>query len=167
MVTVGPNANNAQIKNRTYTSIPVEGALTFGVVMIEASAQLRFMKQMELNNDLIQMRARSVVTADTVVLSCGEAHLEGGSLITTSRRGPAIESGNEPGKELNGFGSGGGHGGQGGPSSTVTGGSGYGSYIYPVHPGSGGGGKSAGRGGSTILVSSAINRKYILQLNMK
>jgi hypothetical protein len=152
VVVVGPKASNAQIKNRTYTSNPVDGALAFGIVMIEANAQLRFAKQMELNTDLIQMRAQSIASADTVVLSCAEAHLEGGSTITTSGRGPVFQSGNEPGKEMSGAGSGAGHGGRGGPSTTTTGGSGYGSYINPVHPGSGGGGTSGGRGGSTIKV---------------
>lgn len=140
------------MKNRTYTSIPVDGALTFGVIMMEASSKLRYSNHLKLDVNLIHMRAQTLMSANTVSLSCSEALLEGGSVISTSSRGPAFQSGLGAGRLIGAAGSGGGHGGQGGPSSTVDGGVAYGSYFNPVHPGSGGGGPNGGRGGSTIQV---------------
>lgn len=121
--------------------------------MMEAGSKILYSEHLKLNVDLIHMRAQSLVSADTVSLSCSEALLEGGSVISTTGRGPASTSGPGAGKVLSNAGSGGGHGGEGGPSTTIAGGSGYGSYLYPLHPGSGGGGTSGGRGGSTIQVT--------------
>lgn len=160
---VGPNASNAQIKNGTYTSEPVNGELTFGVIMMESSSKLRYTDHLKLDADLIHMRSQTLMSADTVLVSCSEALLEGGSIISTSARGPSSQSGLGAGKLTGNAGSGGGHGGQGGPSSTGDGGVAYGSYFNPVHPGSGGGGDSGGRGGSTIKVTHVTySNKFLL-----
>lgn len=149
---VGSNASNAQLKNGTYTSQPVDGELMFGVIMMESSSKLRYTDHLKLDVDLIHMRSQTLISADTVLLSCSEALLEGGAMISTSARGPSSQSGLGAGKLNGNAGSGGGHGGEGGPSNTGEGGVAYGSYFNPVHPGSGGGGENGGRGGSTIQV---------------
>lgn len=119
---------------------------------MEATSQLRFVKHMKFDVSTLYMRQKAVISADTVHMALNEAHLEGSSLITTSKKGPKAGQGLAPGFFHGSAGSGAGHGGQGAPGSTVAGGSGYGSYVYPLHPGSGGGGSNGGAGGSTIKV---------------
>lgn len=119
---------------------------------MEATSQLRFAKHMKFDVSTLYMRQKAVISADTVHMALNEAHLEGSSLITASKKGPKAGQGLAPGFFHGSAGSGAGHGGQGAPGSTVAGGSGYGSYVYPLHPGSGGGGSNGGAGGSTIKV---------------
>ena len=119
---------------------------------MEATSQLQFAKHMKFDVSTLYMRQKAVISADTVHMTLNEAHLEGSSLITTSKKGPKAEQGLAPGFFHGSAGSGAGHGGQGAPGSTVAGGSGYGSYVYPLHPGSGGGGSNGGAGGCTIKV---------------
>lgn len=149
----GENASSALIKGKSYVEKPLDGKLSFGVFGMEAASQLQYTKHMELDIDTIYMRQRAVISADTIVMTMRDAHLEGSSNITTSGRGPEAGKGLGVGSYVNSIGSGAGHGGQGGPATTTSGGIGYGSYVYPVHPGSGGGGPSGGNGGSTIKVS--------------
>lgn len=148
----GENISSALLRNKKYIETPIEGQLTFGVFIMEASSQLQFAKHMKLDVSTLYMRQKAVISADAIHMALNEAHLEGSSRITTSEKGPKAEQGPGPGSSFNSVGSGGGHGGQGGPGSTVSGGSGYGSYVYPVHPGSGGGGSNGGAGGSTTKV---------------
>ena len=153
---VGDNASNALIQNRTYVATPVDGQLTLGVVNLEASSKVLFSKHVELGTDLLTMRQRSVLSAATMLITVKDAHLEGGSSVISSGRGPKEGSGPGEGSSINSAGSGAGHGGQGGPSTTVSGGAGYGSFVYPIHPGSAGGqgagGIGGGGAGSTIKV---------------
>lgn len=148
----GENISSALLRNKVYIETPIEGQLTFGVFIMEASSELRFAKRMKFDVSTLYMRQKAVISADTIHMALNEAHLEGSSRITTSGKGPKAEEGPGNGSSFSNVGSGGGHGGQGGPGSTVAGGPGYGSYVYPVHPGSGGGGNNGGAGGSTTKV---------------
>lgn len=152
VIQVGKTASTALMKRGNYTERPVEGELTFGVLVLEASAKLIFEKKVELEADTLHMRKGTIVTGSSVDIMSAEVLIEGGANITASRRGPPAESGIMPGVSQNGVGSGAGHGGQGGPSISTNGSEGYGSYSSPIHPGSGGGGASGGKGGSTIKV---------------
>lgn len=150
MFLAGENVSSALLKNKEYIETPIEGELTFGVFIMEASSELRFAKHMKLDTSTLYMRQKAIISADTIHMYLNEGHLEGSSHISSSRKGPRAQQGLGPGS--NSVGSGAGHGGQGAPSTTVLGGSGYGSYVYPVHPGSGGGGRNGGAGGSTTEV---------------
>ena len=148
----GENVSSALLKNKEYIETPIEGELTFGVFIMEASSELRFAKHMKLDTSTLYMRQKAIISADTIRMYLNEGHLEGSSHISSSRKGPRAQQGLGPGSNISSVGSGAGHGGQGAPSTTVLGGSGYGSYVYPVHPGSGGGGRNGGAGGSTTEV---------------
>jgi len=156
----GENISSALLKNKEYIETPIDGKLTFGVFIMEATSQLRFAKHMKLDVSTLYMRQKATISADTIDMALNEAHLEGSSRITSSEKGPKAQQGPEPGSYVGSAGSGAGHGGQGGPGgprSTVAGGSGYGSYVYPVHPGSGGGGSNGGAGGSTTKVKQRVS----------
>lgn len=148
----GENISSALLKNKEYIETPIDGELTFGVFIMEASSQLRFAKHMKLDISTLYMRQKAIISADTIHMALNEAHLEGSSRITTSQKGPKAQQGPGPGSYVGSAGSGAGHGGQGAPGRTVAGGAGYGSYVYPVHSGSGGGGSNGGAGGSTTEV---------------
>ena len=142
------------LKNKRYIETPIEGELTFGVFIMEASSELGFAKHMKFDVSTLYMRHASKITADTIHMNLNEGHLEGSSRITSSIKGPKPQQGLGPGASNGSAGSGAGHGGQGAPGSTGEGGFGYGSYVYPVHPGSGGGGTNGGVGGSTTEVKN-------------
>ncbi|KAK3724602.1 hypothetical protein QZH41_005193 [Actinostola sp. cb2023] len=158
IIPVGKNASTALTKQGNYTEKPVEGELSFGVLVLEAGSQLLFEKKVVLETDTLHMRKRTVISGSSVVMTCAEVLLEGGANITTSSQGPSSGNGIAHGVEIKGVGTGAGHGGQGGSTSYANGSEGYGSYIYPTHPGSGGGGANGGRGGSTIKMD--ISRSF-------
>lgn len=152
LVRVGRNASTALTKRGNYTETPVDGELTFGVLVLEANTDLLFEDKVELEADTLHMRKGTLISGTSVNMICAEVLLEGGANITTSKQGPIGGQGIMPGIDKGGFGSGAGHGGFGGPALFSNGSNGYGSYVKPIHPGSGGGGPSGGRGGSTIKV---------------
>lgn len=153
LVRVGLNASTALMKRGNYTEPPIEGELTFGVLVLEESSEFIFENKVELEADTLHMRKNTLLTGSSMNIISAEVIIEGGANITTSRRGPPAGAGIIPGVAWNDVGSGAGHGGQGGPSVYVNGSEGYGSYVSPTHPGSGGGGTLGGRGGSTIKVT--------------
>ena len=157
LLLAGENISSALMKNKEYIETPIEGELTFGVFTMEASSELRFVKHMKFDVSTLYMRQKAIISADTIHMNLNEAHLEGSSRIISSGKGPKAQQGPGPGSYVGSAGSGAGHGGEGAPGSTVAGGSGYGSYVYPVHPGSGGGGSNGGAGGSTTKVKSNNN----------
>ena len=160
----GVNASNALIQNRSYVTTPIDGHLTFGVVNLEAGSKMLFSKHLVLATDLFSMRKGAILSADSMVISVKEAHIEGGAAVITSGRGPNPGTVLGVGTSASGVGSGAGHGGLGGPSTTSPGGAGYGSFIYPSHPGSVGGAGSSGVGGgaagSTIKVPRIYNELF-------
>jgi len=157
LLRLGKNASTALMKRGNYTETPVEGELTYGVLVLEADSKVIFENKVDLEADTLHMRKNTLLTGSSVAIVSAEVIIEGGANITTSLRGPAAGAGIMPGVSTqDGVGSGAGHGGQGGPSIYVNGSEGYGSYVSPSHPGSGGGGPFGGQGGSTIKVTCSV-----------
>lgn len=161
---IGENASTGFIKNGSYVQEPIDGELSFGILNMEADAKLLKTGDLNLDVGTLFMKKGTRIPARRVEMTIIDAHLEGGSMITTSGQGPSAGQGLGAGLSSI-VGSGAGHGGPGGPNPSVSGGTVYGSYIYPVHPGSGGGngagGIGGGAGGSTVKVSKSCGQKRV------
>lgn len=155
-VHVGSKASTGMYKQGNYTVRPIEGELTFGALVLEASSTLLFEEKVKLETDTLHMRKNTSISGSSVDVICAELLLEGGANITTSGQGPSAGNGIAPGINVKGIGSGAGHGGEGGPSISYNGSHAYGSFVTPTRPGSGGGGPNGGKGGSTIKVSLVL-----------
>ena len=153
---IGENASTGFIKNGSYLQEPVDGELSFGMLTMEAGTKFLKPGDLKLVLGTLHMKKETLIPARTLEMTIIDAHLEGGSRIITSGQGPKAGQGHGRGRSGGNVGSGAGHGGPGGPSSSTAGGSTYGSYVYPLFPGSGGGNGAGavggGAGGSTIQV---------------
>ena len=125
-------------------------AINLGSLTLEYGAQILFSSSGELDIGYFTMRQKTLLSAKRFDIKSTFIDIEGeGKMITTEQ---GQERGLGTGNETGGSGSGAGHGGYGGGYDTIGGGLPYGSFTFPTHPGSTGGGRSGGSGGSVIKV---------------
>lgn len=125
-------------------------AISLGSLTLEYGAKLTFSHGGELDIGYLTMRKKTLLSAQYFDIKSTAIDVEGEGKITTTEQ--AKERGLGRGNETDGVGSGAGHGGYGGGYDVHGSGEAYGSYTFPTHPGSVGGGRNGGFGGSVLKV---------------
>lgn len=125
-------------------------AINLGMLTLEYNSKMMFSDGGEMDIGYFTMRQQTLMSAKYFYIQSTAIEIEGEGRITTTAQGkkPGLGAGND----TRGSGSGGGHGGYGGGYEKNGGGEPYGSYSEPTHPGSKGGGRQGGVGGSVIKV---------------
>lgn len=150
-IQVTSTAQTALLENRTYVDVTTPGNVSLADVIVKKGGVLDLLRQsdvlIKVTSSVFEVKYQGKVLVNHGILftSFGDVETEGNMVLDGNGWGP----GSGPGKggvNQGSFGSGAGHGGQGGPSG-ILGGQSYDSVFKPLMLGSGGGSGNRRPGG--------------------
>lgn len=159
-------AETAKVENRQYVEIDKKGNFSFGTLTVERNSQIVFSRvgyDLSLRSAELRVKYEGLMKINYGSIMSAFAWIESKGHLTLDGTGNAPEKGFGRGKTVANIGTGAGHGGEGGRTSSSEGGLPYGSVYSPHLSGSGGGnGQGTGGSGGGVLAWKVSKR---FQLN--